>query len=292
MKALALDLWHDLREKRLWPVALVLLAGLVAVPVLLAKPVEDPGPPPAVSSAASVHEKEKGGQLARVTLEDGEAAGSGSTLGVFDPSDPFKPPKKVREAAREDPGSGSQAGPGDQATDDGGSGSGSSPSGGGTSDNGFAIIVPPTGGDPTPPSGSGEPVPVAYKYVVDVTFTANGRARRIKGMEKHDMLPGQASPLLISMGVTDDGGNAVFLVDATLEGAGEGRCKPSGRECELAYIGPGSEHVFTQDDGDTYTVRVDEIRKVEAKPGAKGAKASRAEVARVVAGDKLEDSRE
>ena len=68
--------------------------------------------------------------------------------------------------------------------------------------------------------------------------------------------------------------------------------KPSGRECELAYIGPGSEHVFTQDDGDTYTVRVDEIRKVEAKPGAKGAKASRAEVARVVAGDKLEDSRE
>jgi hypothetical protein len=291
MKAFALDLWHDLREKRLWPLALVLLAGLVAVPVLLAKPVEDPGRPPAVSSSASVQEKEEAGHLARVTLEDGEAAPSGSTLGVFDPTDPFKPPKQVRDAAKEDPGSGSQAGPGDQAPDDAGSGSGSSPSGGGTSDDGFAIIVPPTGGDPTPPSG-GEPVPVAYKYVVDVTFTANGRTRRIKAMEKHDMLPGQASPLLISMGVTDDGGNAVFLVDATLEGAGEGHCKPSGRECELAYIGPGSEHVFTQDDGDTYTVRVDEIRKLEAKPGAKGAKASRAEVARVVAGDKLEDSRE
>jgi len=292
MKALVLDLWHDLREKRLWPLALVLLAGLVAVPVLLAKPVEDPGPPPAVSSPASVHEKEKGGQLARVKLEDGEAAPSGSTLGVFDPTDPFKPPKKVREAAEEDPGSGSQAGPGDQATGDAGSSTGSAPSSGGPSGDGLAIIVPPTGGDPTPPSSGGEPVPVAYKFVVDVTFTANGRTRRIKAMEKHDMLPGEASPLLISMGVTDAGGNAVFLVDATLEGAGEGRCKPSGRECELAYIGPGSEHVFTQEDGDTYTVRVDEIRKVEAKPGAKGAKASRAEVARVVPGDKLEDSRE
>lgn len=289
MKALALDLWHDLREKRLWPVALVLLAGLVAVPVLLAKPVEDPGQPPALNSTAAVEEKDEGGRLAQVELDESEAANAGSTLGVFDPSDPFKPPKKVREAAKKDPGAGSQAGPGDQATGDAGSGSGSSPSAGGTSDDGFAIILPPpTGGGPTPPSGGGEPVPVAYKYVVDVTFTANGRTRRIKGMEKHDMLPSQASPLLISMGVTEDGGNAVFLVDATLEGAGEGRCTPSGRECERAYIGPGSEHVFTQDDGDTYTVRVDEIRRIEAK----GAKASKAKVARVVAADQLEDSRE
>ena len=37
MKVFFLDLWQDLREKRLWPVALVLLLGLAAVPVLLAK---------------------------------------------------------------------------------------------------------------------------------------------------------------------------------------------------------------------------------------------------------------
>ena len=41
MKVFALDLWQDLREKRLWPVALLLLAALVAVPVLLAKPAVD-----------------------------------------------------------------------------------------------------------------------------------------------------------------------------------------------------------------------------------------------------------
>ena len=46
MKIFLLDLWHDLREKRLAPVAVVLLLGLVAVPVLLAKPAEDPGPAP------------------------------------------------------------------------------------------------------------------------------------------------------------------------------------------------------------------------------------------------------
>ena len=53
MKAFVLDLWHDLREKRLWPVAVLLLAGLVAVPVLLAKPAEDPSPPPAMKAPAA-----------------------------------------------------------------------------------------------------------------------------------------------------------------------------------------------------------------------------------------------
>jgi hypothetical protein len=75
------------------------------------------------------------------------------------------------------------------------------------------------------------------------------------------------------MGVTPKGSNAVFLVDSTLEAAGEGRCKPSASECALAYIGAGAEHIFSEEDGDTYTVRIDEIRKVEVKTGAKGAKA-------------------
>ena len=38
MKIFLLDLWHDLRAKRLWPVALVLAVALVAVPVVLSKP--------------------------------------------------------------------------------------------------------------------------------------------------------------------------------------------------------------------------------------------------------------
>ncbi|MGH3100019.1 MAG: hypothetical protein ACRDPU_03450, partial [Thermoleophilia bacterium] len=136
------------------------------------------------------------------------------------------------------------------------------------------------GGGTTPPSGDDTPTTTVYKYVVDVTFTANGRTRRIKGMEKLDMLPNQSSPLLIAMGVTADGGNAVFMVHATLKAAGEGTCKPSGKQCAFAYIGPGSEHVFTDEDGDSYTLRIDEIRKVEVKPGAASAKADRAEGAR------------
>jgi hypothetical protein len=309
MKAFALDLWQDLREKRLWPVAVLLLAGLVAVPVLLAKPAEDPGPPPAMETPAAAEGKDENGQLAKVTLESTEVDASGSTLGVFDPSNPFKPPKKVVEASNDKTGSSSQAGPADQAAgDDAGSGSGGKSDDGGSTSGGST--PPSSGGGTTPPSGGGTPTTTVYKYVVDLTFTANGRTRRVKGLEKLDVLPNQASTLLISMGVTVDGGNAVFLVDSSLKAAGEGSCKPSAKECALVYIGPGSEHVFTQEDGDSYTVRVDEIRKVEVKPGAASAKACKAEGARapasvgsprrfeplmladlvVVANDKLEDS--
>ena len=84
------------------------------------------------------------------------------------------------------------------------------------------------------------------------------------------MLPRQAAPLLIFMGVTAEGGDAVFLVDSTLQAAGEGRCKPSPSDCAFAYIGAGSEHVFTEEDGDSYALRIDEIRKVKVPAQGRG----------------------
>jgi hypothetical protein len=274
MKIFLLDLWHDLREKRLAPVAAVLLVGLVAVPVLLAKPASDPGPAPVAKPSASTKQDANLAALAKVKLGE-EAVGKGSTLGVFDPANPFTPPKgklKKTDAV-------TAAGPGDTPA---GSPTGSSgdDTGGGVSIGGDVNIggggLPGSGvtpGDGTTPDTK----TTVYKYVVDLTFKANGRTRRIKGMEKLDMLPNDASPLLIFMGVTAKGADAVFLVDSTLEAAGEGRCKPSESECAFAYIGAGSEYVFTEEDGDTYTIKIDEIRKVKvgasAKGSAKGAKA-------------------
>jgi hypothetical protein len=275
MQVFLLDLWHDLREKRLAPVAVVLLLGLVAVPVLLAKPAEDPGPAPVVA-APKKSDREALAALTKVKLGE-DATGKGSTLGVFDPDNPFAPPKgKIK---KEDTGV-STGGPNDVVGPAGGSTpggdtttDGGSLGGGGVTSPGTGVTIPGTGG-----GGGGDTTTTAFKYVVDLTFKANGRTRHIKGMEKLDMLPSDSSPLLIFMGVTPNGGDAVFLVDSTLEAAGEGRCKPSESECAFAYIGAGSEYVFTEEDGDTYTIEIDEIRKVKvgasaAKSSAKGAKA-------------------
>jgi hypothetical protein len=278
MQVFILDLWHDLREKRLAPVAVVLLLGLIAVPVLLAKPAEDPGPAPVVA-APKPAEKEALAALTKVKLGK-EEVGKGSTLGVFDPNNPFHVPKS--RLPKDDTSSAGLAGPGSGSSPTSGSTGAGGDTGTGGGDVNFNVggggVGGGTGGTGGTGGGGTTTTTTVYKYVVDLTFTANNRTRHIKGMEKLDMLPNDSSPLLIFMGVTAKGGDAVFLVDSTLEAAGEGRCKPSEAECAFAYIGAGSEYVFTDQDGNSYTIKIDEIRKV--KVGASGSSAKSAKGAK------------
>jgi hypothetical protein len=263
MKIFLLDLWHDLRAKRLAPVAAVLALALVAVPVVLSKPSETPAPPPPTARKAPDPKDLKA--LASVKLEQTDERGS--SLDMFDPSDPFRPPKKVTKRSNQD-GDVASTVAGETPSSGGDTGStGETPStGGGT-----------TGGGETPSTGGGDAptTTVQYRYVVDLTFTANGRKRHIKGMERLDMLPSQENPLLLFLGVSANAGNAVFLVDSTLEAAGEGRCKPRASDCAFLYLGAGSEHEFTNEEGDSYTLRIDEIRKVKVGGTAAASRSSK-----------------
>lgn len=286
MQVFLLDVWHDLREKRLAPVAIVLLLGLVAVPVLLAKPAEDPGPAPVVAAPKKA-DNEALAALTKVKLGDQElGSGRGSTLGVFDPDNPFHPPKGTIK--KDDV---SVAGAGPSTGSQGSPGAGSTGAPGATGGVGGGVSLPGGGGTTGGTGGGGTTTTttttIVYKYVVDLTFTANGHTRHIKGLEKLDMLPNESSPLLIFMGVTPKGGDAVFLVDSTLEAAGEGRCKPSEAECAFAYIGAGSRYMFSDQDGNTYEIRIDEIRKVKvgaSGASAKGAKGAKGATARASVG--------
>jgi hypothetical protein len=270
MKIFLLDLWHDLRAKRLAPVAAVLALALVAVPVVLSKPSDTPAPAPPTARKAPDPKDLKA--LASVKLEQTDERGS--SLNMFDPSDPFRPPKKVTKKSKQDGDASSTI-------------AGETPSSGG-GDTGSTGETPSTGGDTTgggvtPPSGGGDAptTTTQYRYVVDLTFTSNGRTRRVRSMERLEMLPSQDSPLLLFLGVTANAGNAVFLVDSTLEAAGEGKCKPRASDCAFLYIGAGSEHEFTNEDGDSYTLRINEIRKVQVDGTAA---ASRSKSARAAIG--------
>ncbi len=264
MKNVISDIWQDLREKRLWPIALLLLVALVAVPVVLAKSGGDAAttPPPEVATPkATPKESDELARLATVELEE-SAPGEGSTLDTFDPSNPFRPPEKVVKKAKQEEAGAATAGPTDDVSvqvddtvDTGGGSGGSTPGDGGST------------GDDKPQ----ETVTTQYRYVIDATFTANGKTRKVKGMERLDILPNQGNPLLLFLGAESGGGNAVFLIDSTLKAAGEGTCKPSAGKCAFLHIGAGSEHEFTNEEGDSYTLRVDEIRKVKVEEKAKGA---------------------
>jgi hypothetical protein len=272
MKIFFLDLWQDLQAKRLAPVAVVLVLALIAVPVVLSKPAKTTAPPP-VHAARTAPDPKDLKALASVKLANADERGS--SLDTFDPSDPFRPPKSVtkkKEAADTNAPS-SVAG-----NTSGGSTSGDTSGGGDTGSTGGTTGG--TGGGTTGGTGGGDqPQTVQYRYVVDVTFITNGHARHIKGLERLQMLPSENSPLLLFLGVTANAGNAVFLVDSTLDAAGEGSCKPKASECAFLYIGAGSEHAFTNDDGDSYRIRIDEIRKVPVGASASASRAKRAHAA-------------
>ena len=257
MKLFVLDLWADLREKRLWPVAALLAIGLVAVPLVVAKPTREPQPkgPDAAQQAELLPD------AGLKVLAASDAPDAGSALDLFDPRDPFRPPQKVIDAGKEQnanansqsSGGGGGGGGGGAATGD--SGGSSADIGGGDTGGGTAPDVTP----PAPPKVKTE----QYAYVVDLTFRANNRTRRIRSFRRLGFLPNQSNPLLLFLGVSADLNNAVFLVDSTLEPHGEGTCKPSGDKCSLLYLGAGELHYFNADNGNTYAIQVDQIRRVK-----------------------------
>ena len=249
MKNFILDIWSDLREKRLWPVAVALLVGLLAVPVVLSKPAEEVEPAAPTSAATP---PEVTGQLLPADLEAAKPLLRTSTLNEFDSKDPFKPLKaleQVEQAAGVEPAPGDALAQGET----GGTGVG----GGGS--------APSDGGQGQTPSIQEEEKTVfTYQAVVELT-TASGAKKRV--VNRLGILPRDTNPLLVFLGVSaDNNGEAVFLVDSTVTQAGEGRCRPSAATCSFLYLtqeNGNDEHIFTTDDGKEYGIKLLKIRRVE-----------------------------
>lgn len=264
MKESALNLWYELRDRRLWPVAALLLLGLVAAPLLLVKPVEEPAggpaPPPRLQSQ----------QQLRAALQLAESdTGAGSSLDQFDPKDPFRPPERVLrslESLSSDPGGGgstagppaSSSGPSTSTSSGSSAGSASGALGGsgGSGGSGGTSVPPPS--RPTTRRRT-----TLYTYVVDLTFASGDDARTITGMERLEMLPNKRNPLIVFLGVDAVGKRAVFLVDSKLKQSGEGRC--ADRSCSFISLSTNDdddERIFTDEDGTRYRLRLDRIRRV------------------------------
>jgi hypothetical protein len=267
MHTFLLDLWHDLREKRLWPIAALMLVAMAAVPFVLKQKAE-PAPPPVTPPTTATTASDK---LPTIQLDE-ISSKSPSTLSQFSQRNPFKPlrdiPKKSAKSGesqtvdlgaspKSDSSSGS--GSGDVTSASAGSGSGSSSGSGGS----------PSGGSTGASGGStsGGSKTIYYDYRTDIKFGLAGKAKAMKQVAAFTLLGDDKEPAALFMGVTDDHKWAVFSVDTShYEAQGEHECKPTPEQCEFVYLkvaDDGNETTLTSIDGSkSYDLELTAIKRI------------------------------
>ncbi|MEA2399027.1 MAG: hypothetical protein QOK25_2583 [Thermoleophilaceae bacterium] len=226
MTTFLLDLWQDLRAKRLWPIAVALLAATIAVPVLLFKPASTT--PPALGAAQT------GGQkLPVVTLDSSSVANS--HLNVFKEKNPFKAVG----------GSGGAAGGGASTTTLGNSVASAvaSANSAGASAGGSAASSGSSGSGATTPAGSTvTPSVHFFTYTADLRFGKRGSEKTYKSVKELDVLPDGTHPVISFYGVKSGNTAVFFLPDPAFRADGEGDCLPSPDNCRFLYLKKDDAH--------------------------------------------------
>jgi hypothetical protein len=263
-----LDIWADLKAKKLAPVAIGLVVAAIAIPALLMKGEEtaSEGPVPILASDVS-----KGPEVQVAQ----ELADRGSKLDSYRARDPFKGKVKPDDDAAAgtgtanapstggDPGGGSS---GDTGSPLGGLGSGgstgSSGSSGPSGDGGLGSTPTPS----TPPElDLPKPKQRLYTFQLALNFGRPGREQRYPAVTRMTFLPRPTLPALLFMGVPEGERAAIFFVHPGMTHQGEGRCVPSPKNCNFLHLGIGQEHYLAAND---YEFRI-ELLKVKRVPLSK-----------------------
>jgi hypothetical protein len=234
MTTFFLDLWQDLRAKRLWPVAVALLAATVAVPALLFKPVSET--PPAVGAA-----HDSGAKLPVVALDASSV--SNSHLNVFKEKNPFKALGGASGAPLAGSGAttlgnavaGAVSSANKSSASAAGSGSASGCSSTGGSSTGGTAPVGPDGKTVTPGVHF-------FTYTADVRFGKLGSEKTYKSVRELDVLPDGAHPVISFYGVKNGKTAVFFLPDPAFRADGEGKCMPTPENCRFLYLKTDDAH--------------------------------------------------
>jgi hypothetical protein len=250
MTTFFLDLWHDLREKRLWPVAAGLLAAVVAIPLVMLKPAsEDTVTTPPVATPAKIP------TLPAVQVDASDS--HNSNLKTFSQRDPFKP-LSVLKNADSNGNTASSSGSSSKGSTASSAGSSSSSSGGSSvsspsSSSPSSSSTPLT--SPTTPSSQGSTQSLKwFRYTADISFGKADALKTMKGVTDLTMLPNEQTAAIVFMGVTSDAKGALFFIaDPAFTASGEGQCndKQDCRFVKLTLDAKKNEETFTSLDGTT-----------------------------------------
>ncbi|MDA0166455.1 hypothetical protein OM076_39690 [Solirubrobacter ginsenosidimutans] len=224
------DTLQGLVRRKLWPVALLLVGALVAVPLMLAKNPEAP------VVAANVTHGAKDEAMPATFVSADDAASEDTTerrrtLGQL--KDPFEPKalpkvkksKKAKAAAAATP----TATPADSSA---------SPGGGGAT-------------APTSPAPTATPSPTVTvpAYSVKVRFgTTDSEELKTSTIERLSVLPDETDPVMVYRGVEDGGKIAIFELTGDIVAQGDGTCLPTPEDCQYLKLHAGETEFLTVSD--------------------------------------------
>jgi len=241
----------DLREKRLWLAAAVLLAALIAVPLLVSKgPTTARSEPPPQARSAST-----GGVAAAPAVQASTSAGSLGGGGLSGAArDPFAqrssghasvaataPPSTTGEGAGGTPSA-------TASTPSGGTqASGATPAGeaGGGSASGSEASPPTLPPVKRPLAPQGLTPTESYRVAFAIT-NASGGFGTIDPLERLSPVPSAQQPLLIELGVLNGGQRVLFALLGGATVAGPGLCIPGRVNCELVSLAPGQVETLSR----------------------------------------------
>ena len=228
----------DLVKKRLWPIAVLLLAALVAVPFVIGSGSSD-APAPAPVPAAKVAPAAQG-------------AGSGSLVKVVGPA---VTGKDDRPGKLDDPFYDPPAPPAAQTP--------SAAANQAPNSSGPATETPQVG--PTPQVE--RKIPARY-YRTEVRFYETERAKS-RAISRLTPLGGLTDPAAVYLGVSTNGEYAVFLLGPNATSVGEAECDKVD-ECRIIGLKPGQSQVIDvrSPQGKTRQFHLDVVSLEHVKAGS------------------------
>jgi hypothetical protein len=208
------NLYADLVEKRLWPIAAGLLVALVAIPVLLSKPADEGSSQPAPAVGAGLLGREATALLGETkpVVSLGSDGGFRKHVGRLSRKNPFVQQAKPKGVS---------------------TGTATAPPGGSAGPENPPVQIPGS----TAPSGGGTTEQPArlYRYVAKVKFGRIGKAKN-ETVDPAEFMPSEQNPVLLFLGADNSGENALFLVSPEVTARGDGVCVPSDTDCQIVRL--------------------------------------------------------
>jgi hypothetical protein len=265
------NLVSDLVEKRLWPVALLLVGALVAVPFVLGGGSETDTvatAPPAQATTTTA-----------TTIRVSEDSNLATIAPTGAKHNPFEQPEVERAATPDETASAPTTSEATPTTGDTTSGGATPPS----------TTTPPSGSTETPPADTDSTTTkddeITKAIRVDLSFGEPGSTKQKDRTDiaRLSALPSADKPIVIFLGVKKDKKTATFLISSDATAKGDGSCKPSATNCQTIEMQEGDSTFLDIDLGAgvrQFRLDVDRIGEVDKETSEKATTArARASVA-------------